>query len=109
MSTLNDCLAFLESLGADAELREAVSSDLAACLAEADIPAPLREALIAGHPEALMRGLSVRSPVCCLIAPGTPDEEEEGDEEEPDHEEEEPEDEDAPANGFASSSVCRTR
>lgn len=94
VSTLTDCLDFLECLGADATLREADSSDLEDSLARANILPALSKAIAAGDSEALAALLGRDSRVCCLIAPGKEEEEEETPEEEEEGEEEEEEEED---------------
>ena len=88
MSTLTDCLDFLECLGADATLREADASELEDCLAKARILPALSQAIAAGDSAALAALLGRDSRVCCLIAPGKEKEEEE-EEEVPEEEEEE--------------------
>ena len=78
-------IAFLETMGQDAELRHAGRSELYRELADRQVDADAQWAILRGDSERLEALLDAPMIVCCTIQPGKDDEE---DEEEPSREDE---------------------
>ena len=101
VSDINDCVAFLEQLGADAALARTTPNELARLLADAGIGGAAAAAILSGDNGSLARLLEAPATVCCLIAPGEEEDEEEEDEPEEDEEEAEPGTARPPSRNFA--------
>jgi hypothetical protein len=84
---MTDAIDFLEQLGRNAGLRYAPTAELERTLAEIEIDADLRSALLADDTLRLGELLGAEPNICCLVEKPDQEDEEEEEEEEPDDEE----------------------
>ena len=82
---MSNVIAFLETIGQDAELRHAARSELYRELIERQVDANAQWAILRGDSERLEALLGAPAIICCSITPGKEDD----DEEEPAREDEE--------------------
>lgn len=68
---LSDVIDFMERMGADAQLSQASTDDLAAALSVTDIAPELQSAVLAKDAQGLGALLGTK-PACVLVAPPTP-------------------------------------
>jgi len=74
---MSNVIAFLETMGQDAELRHAGRAELYRELTERQVDADAQWAILRGDSERLEVLLGAPTIICCTIQPGREDEEEE--------------------------------
>lgn len=87
---MSDVISFFELVGQDAGLHDAAVSELEIALAQTDISAELKSAILERDHRLITQLLGGRSNVCCGLFPGREDEEEDDtDDEGPEKDDEE--------------------
>ena len=76
---MSNLIAFLERMGADAQLRRMDQIELSAAIAESGLEEPARAALLAGDIRALSELVDARPVMRCAFAPKDDEDEDEDD------------------------------